>query len=86
MTAQPKIHCPACEYQPKPEDRWECIPRCGTSWHTFWTGGHCPGCGHQWSKTQCPTCAVVSAHLAWYHYPEGDPGLEREKDLELERV
>ena len=50
------IHCPKCEYRPQPEDRWTCMPSCGTSWHTFWTGGVCPGCGFKWPKTQCPAC------------------------------
>lgn len=70
--AEPKIHCPKCDYRPVAEDRWDCTPACGTSWHTFWTGGVCPGCAHKWETTQCPACAVHSPHKAWYHWPEGD--------------
>jgi hypothetical protein len=69
MKTQPHIFCPQCEYRPKAEDRWSCMPSCGTSWHTFWTGGVCPGCGFQWQHTQCPACGKLSPHKAWYHYP-----------------
>ena len=72
MSKEPRIYCPACEYRPRAEDRWQCVPSCGTMWHTFWTRGVCPGCGFQWPKTQCPQCGVLSPHEAWYHYPEGE--------------
>lgn len=78
--AEPKIFCPQCKYRPVAEDRWDCSPGCSASWHTFWTGGVCPGCAHQWELTQCPACAVRSPHKAWYHWPAGD-----ERD-ELEHV
>lgn len=39
MATEPRIYCPICEYRPRAEDRWHCIPSCGTSWHAFWTGG-----------------------------------------------
>jgi hypothetical protein len=70
--AEPKIYCPRCEYHPVAEDRWSCLPKCGTSWHTFWTGGVCPGCGHAWQVTQCPVCHKNSPHKAWYHWPVDD--------------
>jgi hypothetical protein len=70
---QPEIYCPACAYRPRPDDRWACIPSCGTSWHTFWTAGVCPGCGHFWQKTQCPACGVLSPHKAWYYLPTDEP-------------
>jgi hypothetical protein len=68
MQDEPEIFCPACEYRPRIEDRWDCVPSCGTSWHTFWTRGVCPGCGHLWTKTQCPACGELSPHVAWYHH------------------
>ena len=74
---EPEIFCPKCGYRPRAEDRWSCTPSCGTVWHTFWTGGVCPGCGYQWEKTQCPKCGELSPHKDWYHYPENIE--EREK-------
>jgi len=72
MERQPQIYCPRCEYRPTPEDRWSCWPHCGTTWHTFWTGGVCPGCAYAWPETQCPACDVFSPHKSWYHYPDGE--------------
>jgi hypothetical protein len=72
MACEPEIYCPKCTYRPVAEDRWTCIPSCGTSWHTFWTGGVCPGCHWQWTVTQCPRCGELSPHRDWYHYPEGE--------------
>jgi hypothetical protein len=77
-----EIFCPACEYRPQPEDRWDCLPRCGTLWHTFWTRGVCPGCGIHWPKTQCPSCGVLSPHEAWYHDPQGAPDEVETHELE----
>ena len=77
-----EIHCPACDYRPRPEDRWECLPRCGTLWNTFWTGGVCPGCGVRWPTTQCPACSKVSPHAAWYHDPLDAPAVEQAHPLE----
>jgi hypothetical protein len=86
MTKEVDIHCPKCEYKPHAEDRWACIPRCGTSWHTFWTGGICPGCGIRWPKTQCPQCGALSPHGHWYHYPRDEPAAQFEHLLELDRA
>jgi hypothetical protein len=69
VQAEPEIFCPACGYRPGHEDRWNCVPSCGTVWNTFWTRGVCPGCSVKWPKTQCPSCAEYSLHEAWYHYP-----------------
>ena len=77
-----QILCPKCEYRPQVEDRWQCIPRCGTLWHTFWTGGVCPGCGLAWPMTQCPSCGRISPHKAWYREPEQQIERQRERDLE----
>lgn len=85
MPTEPQIYCPQCQYRPRAEDRWHCIPSCGTSWHTFWTGGVCPGCGHSWKVTQCPACAALSAHKAWYHFPK-DPPESKEEELGLEHT
>ncbi len=76
MKGEPEIYCPHCTYRPQAEDRWECMPSCGTLWHTFWTRGVCPGCGYHWQKTQCPWCGELSPHEHWYHYPEGEPTTE----------
>jgi hypothetical protein len=82
MKKDPKIYCPRCEYRPQPEDRWLCHPSCGTSWHTFWTGGVCPGCSFTWPVTQCPACHKVSPHQAWYHYPDDQPAVEESSAVE----
>lgn len=82
MKKDPVIHCPKCEYRPQPEDRWTCMPSCGTSWHTFWTGGVCPGCGFKWPKTQCPACGELSPHAHWYHLPQDAPAEEQAQGLE----
>jgi hypothetical protein len=72
MSSEPEIYCPCCEDRPRPSDRWHCMPSCGTVWHTFWTGGVCPGCGYRWEKTQCLRCGELSPHRDWYHYRDGD--------------
>jgi hypothetical protein len=69
MRDKAEIYCPVCEWRPTSEDRWECMPSCGTIWNTFWTRGVCPGCAYKWSKTQCFACGELSPHEAWYHYP-----------------
>ena len=68
---EPEIYCPKCKWRPRAENRWACVPICGTEWNTFWTGGVCPGCSHRWQKTQCLACGVISPHRDWYHYPDG---------------
>ena len=73
MPNEPEIYCPVCTYRPRAEDRWMCTTECGTVWHTFWTGGVCPGCGHAWQHTQCLACQKTSPHREWYHYPDGEP-------------
>ena len=60
------------------------MPSCGTVWHTFWTGGVCPGCAYQWQVTVCLTCGVLSPHKAWYHYPEGRESEKKEKFQEVD--
>lgn len=70
--AEPDIYCPVCAWRPRAEDRWQCEPGCGTVWHTFWTGGVCPGCAHVWADTQCFECLVMSPHRDWYHWPTGE--------------
>ncbi len=77
-----EIYCPKCAYRPRPEDRWSCLPRCDTAFHTFWTGAVCPGCGIQWPKTQCPACGELSPHAEWYHQRQYDPAVEETHQLE----
>lgn len=62
----PRIRCPQCGWEPREKDEWGCT--CGHSWNTFDTGGVCPGCLKQWSRTQCPMCGTWSAHSDWYEY------------------
>lgn len=69
-TEKADIFCPKCEWKPQSEDRWECVPSCGTVWNTFWTRAVCPGCGVKWPSTQCFECEVFSPHDEWYHYRE----------------
>jgi hypothetical protein len=79
------IFCPKCTWRPQASDRWACLPSCGTEWNTFWTRGVCPGCGQQWTETQCLECGEFSPHEAWYHYP--DPQEETEStDVTQEHV
>lgn len=82
MIEEPQIYCPQCGYRPRADDRWRCVPCCATSWHTFWTGGVCPGCGIRWDRTQCPACGEVSPHGRWYHEPRRAPAGARERDVE----
>ena len=69
-TEKVEIYCRKCEWRPRAEDRWECVPSCGTVWNTFWTRAVCPGCGVKWPSTQCFECGAYSPHEAWYHYRE----------------
>lgn len=62
----PRIRCPQCDWQPQAQDLWTC--QCAFEWHTFDTGGVCPGCLHQWETTQCLKCHGWSAHSSWYEY------------------
>jgi len=75
---EPRIRCPLCAWEPRHSDLWTCwdcpVPEglahgCGTSWHTFDTGGRCPGCQHQWTWTTCLACGRWSRHVDWY-WPE----------------
>lgn len=70
-----KIRCPLCAWQPQRSDLWTCGPcpwpegldaGCFTNWHTFDTGGLCPGCDHQWTWTSCLACEGWSLHADWY--------------------
>jgi hypothetical protein len=81
MSDEPEIYCPKCRWRPRAEDRWVCMPSCGTRWNTFWTRGTCPGCSHTWTVTQCLACHEVSPHRQWYHYP-GKTRRKKVKELE----
>jgi hypothetical protein len=59
-----RIRCPCCGWQPARQDLWACT--CLHLWNTFETGGVCPACGREWSKTQCPRCEEWSRHEDWY--------------------
>ena len=78
-----RIRCPACHWCPGAEARWSCLPRCGTHWNTFATGGVCPGCGVRWHRTQCLACHAVTPHRDWYRDPGTRDGVDtmRERDL-----
>ena len=73
--ADPRIRCPLCKWEPRRSHLWTCwdcpVPEglaqgCGTSWHTFDTGGKCPRCQHQWRWTICLACHHWSRHADWY--------------------
>jgi hypothetical protein len=75
-----RIRCPLCRWQPRASSRWFCIDApdyphffyggCGKIWNTFETRGLCPGCGHQWTWTDCLRCYGSSPHEAWYEDDE----------------
>ncbi|RPI40052.1 MAG: hypothetical protein EHM59_21825 [Betaproteobacteria bacterium] len=81
MKREAEIFCPLCAWRPKATDRW-CCPPCRTEWNTFWTRGLCPGCGHQWVRTQCLACGEWSLHERWYHYPDGEELPAEEAEVE----
>ena len=60
-----EIYCPKCRWEPPPSARWQCT--CGHVWHTFETGGQCPGCTKVWRDTMCLACRGWSKHHDWYH-------------------
>lgn len=65
--ARSAVRCPKCGYVPSDRDLWLCAPDgCGTTWNTFETGAHCPGCGAHHPQTACPACAQWSPHSSWY--------------------
>ena len=77
-TSAPRIRCPKCQWQPDRSSTWVCwsgpgpeppFESCGAAWHTFDTGGRCPGCSHQWQWTTCLRCQEWSRHLDWYEDP-----------------
>lgn len=78
-----EIYCPKCEWRPTAEDRWMCVPSCGTVWNTFWTRAVCPGCSVKWPATACFGCGEYSPHEAWYHYPKPREE-EREREIHPE--
>ena len=86
MKPEPEIYCPKCKWRPHFSDRWSCVPGCLTSWNTFWTGGVCPGCAHQWTKTQCLDCHRFSPHKDWYHSRDGQRDQRRERRTKPEKV
>jgi len=59
-----RIRCPLCRWEPRAEDLWACT--CHFTWNTFDTGGVCPGCLKQWTRTKCLACHKWSAHSDWY--------------------
>jgi len=74
-TRRSRIRCPECSWEPRKSDTWWCDDcdwpeffkgGCGTTWHTFDTGGVCPGCGHRWQWTSCLRCHNWSLHDDWY--------------------
>ena len=71
---RPRVRCPACGWEPKPDDQWTC--ECRHSWNTFDTGGVCPSCHRQWMETQCPQCHVWSRHEDWYADADENPPLD----------
>jgi hypothetical protein len=78
MKREPQIFCPKCQDRPTAEHRWVCVPSCNTEFHTFWTGGVCPGCGNAWEVTQCLACGQYSPHRQWYHWPVDVQAEEKE--------
>ena len=75
LSANARIRCPACNWEPDKRSLWFCVPMgppenfangCGHGWHTFDTRGQCPNCKHQWRHTTCLRCHVTSPHDDWY--------------------
>jgi hypothetical protein len=70
-----RIRCPRCGWQPRKQDRWMCV--CLHVWNTFQTRGICPGCGREWSQTQCLSCQQWSPHEDWYVEEDDDGDIPR---------
>jgi hypothetical protein len=75
LSANAKIRCPACAWEPNRKSTWFCVSMgppenftggCGHVWNTFDTRGECPSCKHQWRHTTCLRCHVTSLHDDWY--------------------
>src|SRR4029077_4546138 len=62
--SEPRIRCPLCGWSPRQEEKWVCT--WGNEGHTFEPAGVCPACLHQWTSTQCLSCARWSPHSDWY--------------------
>jgi hypothetical protein len=58
------VRCPKCQWLPPEGTHWVC--KCRHTWNTFWTGGKCPSCRHQWEITACHNCGQISTHTDWY--------------------
>ena len=77
-TEEIHICCPPCEWEPGPDDAWQCY--CGHVWNTFQTYGQCPACGYVHRHTQCLACNRFSPHADWYR---NLPGLDQEEIVEI---
>jgi hypothetical protein len=64
MSAELKIECPKCGWEPNGYAYWGCT--CGHLWNTFETKAKCPACSVQWQDTSCPGCGHSSKHELWY--------------------
>jgi hypothetical protein len=56
--------CPACGMSPPVGDYWTC-GGCRTKFDTFARQGVCPGCGGQFTETQCVHCHARSPLSKW---------------------
>ncbi|MEN9559908.1 MAG: hypothetical protein RLZZ502_1119 [Pseudomonadota bacterium] len=84
MKKEAEIYCPEqqCGWRPGLTAKWDCIPSCGTVFNTFLSRGTCPGCGYQWTRTQCLSCGEINLHERWYHYPPEDDLPSEEQRIE----
>lgn len=81
MDRRVEIFCPKCQWEPRQEDRWICLPGCHCVWNTFDTWGVCPDCGKKFDWTQCLECMERSPHGEWYHHFGRDPVEEKKREV-----
>lgn len=60
--------CPSCKVAPPQIPIWQCS-QCGTRFDTFQNFATCPGCGFQFSTTQCIECGENHPINQWMIAP-----------------
>ncbi len=64
LPRRPGFACPSCKTAPLLGAFWRC-DACRQGFDTFATGGICPHCGHEHSRTICIDCQQISPMSEW---------------------